>query len=122
MKEPIKLVLGDWTDFPGLRWPEEQAFSGEEYRKEFVRPAFDKAKAEGREVHVYFNGIEGVNSSFISEAFAGLHSRENVPKEDIQRVFKFFSDKSSIYVKTAVRRIEEAVYEPNPNRDSVSMV
>ncbi len=59
--------------FPGHRYKSEGKGSGEEFREDYLIPAFDKALKKGEKLYVYMDGAEfGYTTSFLDEAFGGL--------------------------------------------------
>jgi hypothetical protein len=62
-------IAKDFTDTPGGRFREKSEFSGEEFREDFLIPSFSEGHEE---IVIIINGVEGLPTSFIDEAFGGL--------------------------------------------------
>jgi hypothetical protein len=62
----------DFTTTPGARYVEDGPFPGEVFREKVLRPAFERAQADNRELRVDLDGIWGYATSFLEEAFGGL--------------------------------------------------
>lgn len=58
----------DFTRFPGGRYREDGAFSGEQFREDVLIPALQ----DNGMLTVFLDGAEGYPSSFLEEAFGGL--------------------------------------------------
>jgi hypothetical protein len=57
---------------PGPRFTAEGDFSGEEFRKTVLEPAFRKAVDGQYILHVDMDGAAGYGTSFLEESFGGL--------------------------------------------------
>ena len=64
--------VSDFTDIPGARYRDDGPFSGEQYREEYLLPAFDLALSEGARLLVDLDNVQGYATSFLEEAFGGL--------------------------------------------------
>jgi STAS-like domain of unknown function (DUF4325) len=62
----------DFTDRPGVRFRSNGKRSGEEFRQEWLKPAFERARAANRRLLVDLDGAYGYATSFLEEAFGGL--------------------------------------------------
>ena len=60
-------VAKQFTRLPGLRYERLGKFSGEEFRKKFLKQPL----SEGKTVIVELDGVRGYGSSFLEEAFGG---------------------------------------------------
>lgn len=71
--EQITLRVADYTTLPGPRYASQGAGSGEQFREERLRPAFDAARAGGTTLTVELDGVRyGYPTTFLEEAFGGL--------------------------------------------------
>jgi|JI10StandDraft_1071094.scaffolds.fasta_scaffold169122_3 hypothetical protein len=69
MNTPKKInLVDDFTNAPGGRYRWQGDHSGEEFREDFLLPAFEEAQ----KVEVDLNGALGLPSSFLDEAFGEL--------------------------------------------------
>ena len=65
-------IASDYTRTPGGRYIKEGDFSGEDFRKKILKPAFLKAVSENVTLIVDLDGGFGYAPSFLEEAFGGL--------------------------------------------------
>ncbi len=65
-------IAKEYTKTPGGRYIVEGPYSGEDFRKTVLRPAFIKAKTAGEKLIVIMDGGYGYGTSFLEEAFGGL--------------------------------------------------
>ena len=73
-------IAEDFSRYPAGRIPVDGDWSGERFREEYLVPAlrdFDR-------VTVVFNGIAGVASSFLDEAFGGLVRECGMDEADLK--------------------------------------
>jgi hypothetical protein len=61
-------LVDDFTNAPGGRYRWQGDHSGEEFREDFLLPAFEEAQ----QVVIDLNGALGLPSSFLDEAFGEL--------------------------------------------------
>ena len=61
-----------YSKTPGGRHISEGAYSGEDFRETTLKPAFDRAIAEGKTLVVILDGGYGYSPSFLEESFGGL--------------------------------------------------
>ena len=70
---PITVRVADYTTLPGPRYRCQGAGSGEQFREQRLRPAFDAARAAGETLTVELDGVQyGYPTTFLEEAFGGL--------------------------------------------------
>lgn len=62
----------DFSYAPGPRFEWMGAYSGEEFRKTLLAPAFEESLKTGASLSVDLDGTEGYGYSFLEEAFGGL--------------------------------------------------
>lgn len=65
-------IAKEYSKTPGGRYVSEGAYSGEDFRKTILRPAFDRTVAQGKTLVVVLDGGYGYSPSFLEEAFGGL--------------------------------------------------
>ena len=71
--EPITVRVADYTTLPGPRYRCQGGGSGEQFREQRLRPAFDAARAAGETLTVELDGVQyGYPTCFLEEAFGGL--------------------------------------------------
>jgi hypothetical protein len=60
-------------------------FSGEEFRDDYLIQRFEKALNEGVRLCINFDGVSGMPTSFLEEAFGGLiRRRADLPIKEIE--------------------------------------
>jgi hypothetical protein len=65
-------VARQFSRLLGGRYVADGPFSGEAFREELLKPAFQRAVAAGSSVTVNFDDVAGIPTSFLEEAFGGL--------------------------------------------------
>lgn len=65
-------IAKEYSKTPGGRHISEGAYSGEDFRKNKLKPMFDRAVAEGKTLVVILDGGYGYSPSFLEESFGGL--------------------------------------------------
>lgn len=71
-------IVDDFSDAPGGRYASEGIYSGEEFRVNLLKPAFEEALSKNEFLTVDMDGGYGYMPSFLDEAFGGL-AREYSP-------------------------------------------
>jgi len=64
----VHVRITDFCKYPGGRYAKDGKYSGEDFRENYLKPAFEKAEL----VVVDLSGVPGFGSSFLEEAFGGL--------------------------------------------------
>lgn len=65
-------ISKDFTRTPGARKMDEGNYSGEEFLKSVLEPAYLQASKEDSIVQINLDDTEGYATSFLEEAFGGL--------------------------------------------------
>ncbi len=65
-------IARDFSETPGPRYIVEGEYSGEQFRKDLLEPAFVKARDSRQPLIVDLDGVVGYATSFLEEAFGGL--------------------------------------------------
>ena len=88
----------DFTAAPGPRHRSESsdADSGEQFRDDVLRPAYEKARREGVLLVVDLDGTAGYASSFLEESFGGL--ARIFPIDEVLATVRITSDTRPWYV------------------------
>ncbi|MGB8030858.1 MAG: STAS-like domain-containing protein [Terracidiphilus sp.] len=102
-------VAKDFSETPGPRSREEGEFSGDEFRDNFLKPAFVQARDSRQRLVVDLDGVVGYATSFLEAAFGGL-AREFGPCAVLETVELVCSDEPSL-VEEVKRYIEDAKKE-----------
>ncbi len=72
-------VADDFSRYPAGRYPEDGPFSGQAFREEHLVPALNVP--DTTKVFVLLDGVAGLGSSFLDEAFGGLVRSSGFTKE-----------------------------------------
>jgi hypothetical protein len=78
-------IAKDFSRWPGARYPEETDYCGEDFRRRILYPKFCEARSRGEKLEVNFDGLYGLSSAFLDEAFAGLIIDEHESYEDVKK-------------------------------------
>lgn len=95
-------VAQDFSRYPAGRFTTDGPFSGEFFRKKFLRPAIE----EQDHLVVDLDGARGYGSSFLEEAFGGL-VRDGISKADLVKKLTIQATNQSLR-KEILEYIEEA--------------
>ena len=111
----IKLNVAErFTPMPIGRYrTDNPEISGQVFREEILVPMVRQAIQEKKILEVDFEGMEGLNASFLDEAFAGLvRSGEWTAKQVLQTV-RFVPEKTHYapYIQNVKEFIQEAEAE-----------
>ena len=71
----------EFSPFPAARFREDGKFNGTRFREEHLIPALN----ENEDVEVSLDGVAGVASSFLEEAFGGLLRHSKFEPEYLQK-------------------------------------
>ena len=77
MMQTIK--VSTFTRYPGPRFKRLGKGSGEEFRDEYLWPAFEMDP----QIQVDLDGVRGYGSSFLEETFGGLIRKYKLKKNDV---------------------------------------
>lgn len=101
-------IADDFSQFPGGRYPSDGEFNGTRFRTDFLIPALNRCGSGV--VVVSLDGVAGLGSSFLEEAFGGL-VREGYKKKDfLLRHLRIETAESDLqdFIVLANRYIQEA--------------
>ncbi|NHM08318.1 STAS-like domain-containing protein [Flavobacterium sp. CYK-4] len=70
--QEILIKVTDFTEYPDVRYIEQDVDSGEQYYYEVIKPNFAKALSENKVLVVDLDNTAGYASSFLDEAFGNL--------------------------------------------------
>lgn len=65
-------ISRDFSETPGGRTAKEGEFSGEEFRDNYLEPAYERCVSIGERLVIDFDDCYGFGTSFLEEAFGGL--------------------------------------------------
>jgi hypothetical protein len=82
-------VADRFTPDIGGRFRSDGEFSGEEFREAVVLPLVREALETGRSIRFNFDGVTGMPTSFLEEAFGGLFRlHRDLPTERVLQLVK----------------------------------
>lgn len=100
-------VAKDFNECPGPRYREQGPGSGEEFLKDYLKPAFLKAREVGDKVTVQLDGVKyGYPTSFLEEAFGGLAREFGI--DEVERILVFESANEPLLDYEIRRYIKDA--------------
>lgn len=94
----MKIKIADnYTKTPGGRFASEGKFSGEDFRNNYLKPAYIEAKEKNDVLEIDLDGGYGYATSFLEEAFGGL-ARE-LKENDILNIVIVSEEEPSLISK-----------------------
>lgn len=99
-------IAKEFSRTPGGRYRKHGAFSGEEFRERILWPALHDEGNDADIVEVNFDGVAGMPSSFLEEAFGGLVRKDVASAKRLR--FKATEPALLSYVSLAQRYVREA--------------
>jgi STAS-like domain of unknown function (DUF4325) len=113
----VLIKVSDWSTKTGWRWiTDADDYSGQRYRAEVVYDAYLLALNRGGKLVIDLENVAGYTSSFLSEAFGGLISRDNLDKQTVLRTLEFLPTKFELNYIRAQKELEKAVYLEIPGK------
>ena len=106
-------IANDFSPVPAGRTRKDGPKSGEAFRDDFLTPALQRAEKEGEIVEVSLDGVEGLGSSFLEEAFGGLIRKRCYTAERLKKLLRFAAPKDPAY-PPYIRLIQEYMSEAKP--------
>jgi hypothetical protein len=99
-------IAKDFSETPGPRAEDEGEFSGDEFLKKILRPAYIQAVRDGGTLTIDLDGTEGYATSFLEATFGGL--ARDFDAAEIDRVLKFKSDDEPFLINEIKKYIADA--------------
>ncbi|MEL7657007.1 MAG: STAS-like domain-containing protein [Bacillota bacterium] len=99
-------IAMEYTKTPGGRHESEGQYSGEDFRKSRLKPAFEQSVRNGEELVVDLDGGYGYATSFLEEAFGGLARETKSP--DVLKI-KIKSDEEPALVAKVMAYMRDAL-------------
>lgn len=97
-------IANDFTPYPAGRYRDDGDFSGEAFREDLLIPALKSGDLE-----VTLDGVMGLGSSFLEEAFGGLVRKGYSPKHLHSHLTISCQDDSyEMYIQDAWSYIDDA--------------
>lgn len=99
-------IAKDFSRVPAGRYLEDGDFSGTKFRQDLLAPALRNHE----HVKVVFDGVAGLGSSFLEEAFGGLVRVEHMNKKFLDEHLLLYTEEEELedFVAMAKFYIEEA--------------
>lgn len=85
-------VADQFTPFPGGRYAADGPGSGESFREDVLIPHIRKALDNEDDFFLVLDGVEGLPSSFLEEAFGGLLRHAPWRMDQVQQVLHLQAD------------------------------
>jgi hypothetical protein len=105
-------IAEEYTSAPGPRTREQGEYSGQQFREEMLKPAYEEAKANNEKLTVDLDGSYGYVTAFLEEAFGGL--QKDYPDDNILETIIIVSeeqpgrkDRINIYIKEAAKEAKK---------------
>lgn len=98
-------IASDFTPYPAGRFRSDGEYSGERFREEVLRPAFENVDYDT--ITVDLDGAAGFGSSFLDEAFGGLVRSCGFAVSDVLRRLVVKSNRPN-YLARIKNSIEQA--------------
>ena len=99
-------IAKDYTKTPGGRFIAEGEYSGEAFRKKWLRPKYLEARETNQNLQVILDGGYGYATSFLEEAFGGL-ARELKDRKILD--IEFVSEEEPALIEKIQRYIQDAL-------------
>lgn len=109
------IIAKEFSVTPGVRYPEEGPFSGQEFRENVLMPKLQKAIAGGVKLLIDFDGSAGYGSSFLEESFGGLIREEGLSFDIINKTIDYKSDEDPSIIDEIKQYIKEAYEHKQAN-------
>lgn len=103
-------VADDFSPFPAGRFHDDGEFNGTRFREDFLVPALQALEPAGHLI-VTFEGVAGLGSSFLDEAFGGLVRVDGYSKERLDECLEISAGADhelDDFVELALRYIQRA--------------
>ena len=101
-------IVEVFSKYPAGRFPEDGEFNGTRFREKILTPRLNEL-SESECLEVTLDGVAGVGSSFLEEAFGGL-VRDGMPKEFLQEHLRVSAEDDTLrdFATLAMKYISEA--------------
>ena len=103
-------IAKDFSKTPGVRFPSEGNYSGEEFRDKILIPKLKEALENHDKLLIDMDGTSGLGPSFLDESFGGL-IRKGYNLDELLKTLRFKSDEVSYYKDDVITYMKEAANE-----------
>ncbi|KQY28319.1 hypothetical protein ASD38_16700 [Caulobacter sp. Root487D2Y] len=103
-------VATEFSPYLGGRYRDDGPWSGEQFREEFLRPRVKCALADNSVLNILFDGVAGMPTSFLEEAFGGLlREMHDVNSDTVRSILKLHAEDPELwpFVKLAEKFMEQ---------------
>lgn len=105
-------ISQEYSETLGARYISDGAFSGEDFRENFLIPIFEEALKAGNHIIINFDGGYGNPVSFVEEAFGGLARKYGTEKVlSVLKIHEFIS----LDEPTLISEVENYIKHPLDN-------
>jgi hypothetical protein len=103
-------VAAEFSPYLGGRYRDDGPWSGEQFREEVLVPRLQQAIQSDGHLVLVLDGVAGVPSSFLEEAFGGLLRATEWKLEQLRDILEIKADDPDLwpYIKLADRFMAEA--------------
>jgi hypothetical protein len=110
----MKIVIAtDFSRVPGVRFPEEGDYPGQDFREKVLLPKLKEAIKEGVKLEVILDGTAGLGTSFLEESFGGLIRIDKISYDDIVNTIILISKENPHYIDEINTYLDEANKKKN---------
>jgi len=102
-------VATEFSRYLGGRYRDDGPWSGEEFREDFLRPRIERAIKSHGVLHVVFDGVAGMPTSFLEEAFGGFLRTPGIDVVAVRGALKLDADDPDLwpYLKLAEKFMDQ---------------
>ena len=106
-------IAEDFSRYPAGRFPSDGKNNGTRFRRHYLVPRLKGVKGSASDmVEVNFDGVAGLGSSFLEEAFGGLVREEGMSKEFLDQHLKIVTSENDL--KDFVLLAQEYIQKAHP--------
>ena len=88
-------IAEQYSPVPAGRYPEDGPFNGQKFRETLLIPMLKDAIKSNAMLVVRFDGLLGISSSFLEEAFGGLARTKEFNRDQLRLHLKIVADDRS---------------------------
>jgi hypothetical protein len=105
----LKIIIAkDFSRTPGARTPEEGPFPGCLFRDQLLVPKLKNAIENGIKLIVDLDGVSGLGTSFLEEAFGGLIRESGFKYSEIVPCLQIKSEEDETYKDEIMQYLKDA--------------
>jgi hypothetical protein len=105
----LKIIIAkDFSRTPGARTPEEGPYPGCDFRDQLLVPRLKEAIEKGLKLIVDLDGVSGLGTSFLEEAFGGLIREARLNYSEIVSCLQIKSEEDETYKDEIMQYLKDA--------------